>query len=313
MLRVYAALLAVFSLAALGISQPLQTPTYVIGPCWVIQVIDGDSIEVRLSDGTRESVRYVGIDAPDEGAPLAEAAWERNSKLVQGKEVWLEVEPQGDDFRRDRDGRLLSWVFAGTLQTAPAQVALVEEGLAMLDVREVTDRELAVGCFLVRYADSLLAAQLEAACGRRGLWGLSSFCPEADLLVTAIKHWGDVEEVYLVNRGTEAIELATEWVLMDESAYQQWLVGKTGRNQIAFVEAFGPSCLLPSGGTLVIKTGPGIPKAERKTLQGCGTSRVVLNWFGYKIWNSEGDAAYLFSPAGELECVFRYPWQERAP
>ena len=95
MLRVYAALLAVFSLAALGISQPLQTPTYVIGPCWVIQVIDGDSIEVRLSDGTRESVRYVGIDAPDEGAPLAEAAWERNSKLVQGKEVWLEVEPQG--------------------------------------------------------------------------------------------------------------------------------------------------------------------------------------------------------------------------
>jgi len=313
MLRVWAVLVSVLSLAALGTSQCLQSPSYVIGPCWAIQVIDGDSIEVRLPDGTTDTIRYVGIDAPDEGSPLAEAAWERNRALVRGKEVWLEVEPQGEGFRRDRDGRLLSWVFAGTLQTAPAQAALVRGGLAMLDVRGAVDRELAAGCFPVRYTDLLLAAQLEAAFDHRGLWGLAPFCPAVDFLVAGIKHWGDVEEVYLINRGTEAVELATGWVLMDESAYQRHLEGGKGYNQLSFSAVFGPSCLLPPGGTLVIRTGPGIPESERKTLQGCGTDLVILNWTRRNIWNNEGDAAYLLSPGSELECIFRYPWQERAP
>jgi endonuclease YncB( thermonuclease family) len=278
----------------------------------VIQVIDGDSIEVRLPNGTNDVVRYVGIDAPDEESPLVEAARGRNSVLVQGKELWLEVEPEGEGFLRDRDGRVLSWVFAGTLQTAPVQVALVRGGLGMLDVREVVDRELATGCFPVRYWDSLLEAQLEAAFDRRGLWGLPPFCPDVDLLMAGIKHWGDVEEVYLINRGTEAVDLTADWVLMDESAYHRRLEGKIGRNQIRFAEAFGPNCSLPRGGILVIRTGPGIPEFERKTPRECGTSRVVLNWFGYKMWNGEGDAAYLYQ-GDKIECVFRYPWQERAP
>ena len=312
MLRVWAILVSVLFLAALGTSQCVQTPSYVIGPCWVIQVIDGDSIQVRLPDGTKDTVRYVGIDAPDEGAPLAEEARERNSVLVQGKEVWLEVEPQGEGFLRDRDGRLLSWVFAETLQTAPVQVALVREGLAMLDVREVVDRELAAGCFPVRYADALQEAQLEAAFDRRGLWELPQFCPNQDLIIAGIRFWGDVEEVYLISRGETDIELGDDWILMDESAHKKWEQGGRGRNVIAFKEALGPSCHLPPGGVLIVRTGPGIPKPERKTRQGCGSSRVILNWFGYPMWDNDGDMAYLYAPDGELACTFRYPWQVRS-
>ena len=313
MMRLCIVLATVLPLTVLGTSQGLQTPSYVLGPCWAIQVNDGDSIEVRLPDGTTDTIRYLGIDAPDEGAPLAEAARDSNGLLVQGKEIWLEVEAQGEGFLRDRDGRLLSWVFAGTARTTPVQVALIREGLAVLDVREVVDRELAAGCFSVRYADLLLQAQLEAVFDRRGLWGLAPFCPAVDFLVAAIKHWGDVEEVYLINRGSEAVDLAADWVLMDESAYQRRLEGKTGRNQIRFAEVFGPNCSLPPGGMLVIRTGPGIPESERKTLQGCGTSPVLLNWFGYQMWDNDGDVAYLYAPDGALMCTFRYPWQARAP
>ena len=70
MLRGCATLVAVLGLAGLGFPQRLQTPSHLIGPCWVIHVIDGDSIEVRLPDGARDIVRYLGIDAPDEGHPL---------------------------------------------------------------------------------------------------------------------------------------------------------------------------------------------------------------------------------------------------
>lgn len=219
----------------------------------------------------------------------------------------------GGGFLRDRDGRLPSWVFAETLQTAPVQGVLVREGLAMVDVREVVDRELAAGCFPVGYADSLLEAQRQAALARRGLWGLPPFCPEADFLVAGIKHWGDVEEVYLINRGGKAIELSAGWMLMDETAHAKWVAGGESRNLIPFQGAFAGGCTLPPGGVLVIRTGPGIPESERKRLQGCGTGQVILNWFGYKMWNTEGDTAYLYGPDGELICSFRYPWQGRSP
>ena len=35
----------------------------------MIAVVDGDTIKVRLADGTRETVRLVGIDTPESRRP----------------------------------------------------------------------------------------------------------------------------------------------------------------------------------------------------------------------------------------------------
>jgi len=300
------------SLGTFGLGGLLATESLLIGPCWVVEVKDGDSIIVRLPDETVASVRYMGIDAPEEGRPLFQTAWDRNRGLVEGREVWLEVNPTEDGFLEDRDGRLLAYVFTDEPQTAPVQLTLVREGLALLDLRDVVERELKSDSFLVCYADELLEAQVEAARAELGLWGLPEFCSNQDFLIAAIRFWGDVEEVYLINRGEIAVELGDDWILMDESAHEKWEQGKRGRNVIAFKEALGPSCHLLPGGVLVVRTGPGIPKPERKTRQGCGTSRVILNWFGYRMWNADGDVAYLYAPDGALVCTFRYPWQERS-
>lgn len=299
------------SLATFGLGEPLQTES-LVGPCWVVEVKDGDSIMVRLPDETTSSVRYMGIDAPEKGKELFQAAWDRNRKLVEGREVWLELEPMEDGFLEDRDGRLLAYVFTEELQTAPVQLTLVREGLALFDLRDVVERELGPGSFLIRYAEELLGAQVEAARAKLGLWGLPQFCPDQDFIIAGIRFWGEVEEVYLINRGETAIELGDDWILMDESAHKKWEQGERGRNVIAFKEGLGPSCLLLPGGVLVVRTGPGIPKPERKTRQGCGTSRVILNWFGYRMWDDDGDMAYLCAPDGELVCTFRYPWQARS-
>jgi len=80
----------------------------------VVRIIDGDTIVVRL-DGTREHIRYIGIDTPemDDDRPeirrRAVAAKEANARLVGGRRVRLELDVE----RRDRYGRLLAYVWVG--------------------------------------------------------------------------------------------------------------------------------------------------------------------------------------------------------
>jgi len=69
----------------------------------VARVIDGDTCVLE----NEERVRYLGINAPEEGDPYFEEATQANSDLVTGKVVRLE--PQ--DPSRDKEDRLLAYVF----------------------------------------------------------------------------------------------------------------------------------------------------------------------------------------------------------
>lgn len=75
----------------------------------VIRVIDGDTIEVRLTDGQVRRVRYIGIDTPERSEDLYTEAKRANAKLVEGKEVRLIK----DVSETDRYGRLLRYVYTG--------------------------------------------------------------------------------------------------------------------------------------------------------------------------------------------------------
>jgi len=283
----------------------VQTYSHRIGPCWVVQVHDGDSISVRLPEGNVIAVRYLGIDAPDEGE-LSQLAWDRNRDLVEGKELELAVLTAEGDYLTDRDGRWLACVFTAESPTVPVQVVLLQEGLARLDLREVGDE------FQLCHEEEFFQAQIEAVREKLRLWTLPEFGGDQDFVIAAVRFWGNREEVYLVNRGDTAIELRENWVLLDESARNPWKQGESPRNMICFERAFEPSCILPPGGVLVIRTGPGVPERLRKAApQGCGTYQVVLNWFGYRIWNNDGDTAYLYAPDDTLVCAYRYPWQTR--
>ncbi len=79
----------------------------------VTHVVDGDTIEVRLPDGSEEDVRYIGIDTPETvkpdtpvqcGGPRAHAV---NERLVAGRTVTLRFDAE----RRDVYGRLLAYVY----------------------------------------------------------------------------------------------------------------------------------------------------------------------------------------------------------
>jgi micrococcal nuclease len=79
----------------------------------VTEVVDGDTIEVALADGSSEDVRYIGIDTPETvkpdtpvqcGGPKAHRV---NERLVGGRTVSLRFDAE----RRDIYGRLLAYVY----------------------------------------------------------------------------------------------------------------------------------------------------------------------------------------------------------
>jgi micrococcal nuclease len=80
------------------------------GEATVVQVIDGDTIEVNIS-GTTYRVRYIGIDTPEIGEPFYQEATSKNLELVGGKTLRLEK----DISETDTYGRLLRYVYIGDL------------------------------------------------------------------------------------------------------------------------------------------------------------------------------------------------------
>ncbi len=132
----------------------------------VIGVSDGDTIRVRVDDGTIERVRYIGIDAPELAHPEDDITAEcygteasaANAALVGSAVVWLER----DVSDRDRFGRLLRhvWLGAGSGRVLVAG-ELVARGMAFArSYRPDVARDA-----------ELQRAQAAAQAAGRGLWG----------------------------------------------------------------------------------------------------------------------------------------------
>ena len=125
----------------------------------VTRAVDGDTIEVRLPDGSEEDVRYIGVDTPESVHPdeppqcFGHRASALNRRLVEGRSVELRFDAE----RRDRYGRLLAYVRRGGLFV---NAELVRRGYARTLTIPPND------------ARAGLLAKLEAAAGKagRGLW-----------------------------------------------------------------------------------------------------------------------------------------------
>jgi micrococcal nuclease len=133
----------------------------------VTRVVDGDTIEVQLSDGSDEDVRYIGIDTPETvkpGTPVqcgGPRAHDVNERLVDGRTVILRFDAE----HRDVYGRLLAYVYV------PGEG---RGGRALFVNAELARRGLA-RTLTIPPNDSFapLFARLAARAGAagRGLWG----------------------------------------------------------------------------------------------------------------------------------------------
>lgn len=112
-------------LLSLALAACEATPTPPAGgdTATVLDVIDGDTIDVRFGDGREARVRYIGVNTPERGEPCYREATDANAALVDGQTVTLV--PDISD--TDRNGRLLRYVFVGETFV---NAQLVREGYA---------------------------------------------------------------------------------------------------------------------------------------------------------------------------------------
>ncbi|MBI5106814.1 MAG: thermonuclease family protein [Solirubrobacterales bacterium] len=125
----------------------------------VVKVVDGDTIRVDLGGPKPERVRYIGIDTPESvkpGTPVqcyAKAASAANERLVGGRRVRLVLDVE----ERDRYGRLLAYVYAGSRFV---NAELVRGGYALPLTIPPN----------VRHADAFARLAREARRAGTGLW-----------------------------------------------------------------------------------------------------------------------------------------------
>jgi micrococcal nuclease len=118
----------------------------------VSSVVDGDTIRVEI-EGLEYSVRYIGINTPEQGEPFAYEATLLNSDLVAGQTVTLVK----DVSETDQFGRLLRYVLVGNVFVNDE---LVGSGLAFADTFPPD-----VAC-----ADRFVASQQTAFASSLGVW-----------------------------------------------------------------------------------------------------------------------------------------------
>lgn len=132
-------------------ASPLPQVSPKINEAWhVVKVIDGDT--VKLENG--ETVRYIGIDAPEKSECFATEATLENKRLVEEKSVRL----QKDISEIDKYKRFLRFVF---INDVFVNDYLVRQGFAKAKTYPPD----------IKYKDQFTQAEQEARENKRGLWG----------------------------------------------------------------------------------------------------------------------------------------------
>lgn len=157
-LYLFIALLALAALCAAAAASGADQGRFI--KSGVVQnVVDGDTVDVRLTNGRRERVRLIGIDTPElrPAECLGTQAKLRAQQLARGKRVQL----IGDSTQgtRDRYRRLLAYVVLPRNRDLGRQ--LIAEGFGNVYVYNRPFQRLS----------AYRVAERSAKTGGRGLWG----------------------------------------------------------------------------------------------------------------------------------------------
>lgn len=133
-------------------------------PCDLVRILDGDTIVVHWR-GREEHVRLLRINTPERGQPGYRESSDYLREFLTGQVISLEFEEPHTP-ARDRYGRLLAYVFAGSRN---ANLEIVRAGWSPFWTRYGRGK----------YAEAFEQAESEAKDDERGLWGKMSTPPRS--------------------------------------------------------------------------------------------------------------------------------------
>jgi micrococcal nuclease len=159
------------------ISSTEDTITWAEDTLICTSIIDGDTF--RLSNG--ETVRLIGIDAPELNQPGGEESREYLAQLILNKGITLE---KGYE-ERDKYNRLLRFVYIGNLCI---NEEIIRQGYA--EARYLTENPL---------REYYIQLDIEAETAKAGLWRDNIFQPRSNLRWgedIPVINWSDAENYY---------------------------------------------------------------------------------------------------------------------
>lgn len=130
----------------------------------VVNVVDGDTIDVAFENGNQERVRLILVDTPETKHPrLGEQPFGKEATIfteewLEGKEVLLEY----DVSERDRYGRVLAYIWVDGINF---NRLLIEEGLARVAIFPPD----------IKYVDEFEQVQAEAREEKKGIWSIEDY------------------------------------------------------------------------------------------------------------------------------------------
>lgn len=241
----------------------------------VIVIKDGDTVDIRREDGSRETIRLIGVNAPERGE-----CWGPEATRVLGALIPLgsEVGMTTDVSDRDQFDRLLRYLWVGSMSV---NEELVRRG-AVIARRYPPDTAL---------SPRFEAAQTRARDDQAGLWAPDACggASDADVRIIELRHdaEGDDNEnlndewIRIRNEGDTPVDL-TRWGIKDESATNRFI--------------FPSGYILAPGEIVTVYTGCG--DAFETSLYWCSV--------GSAVWNNDGDTAFLTDPTGNTHFSWTY-------
>lgn len=140
-------------------------------PVKVVNIVDGDTIHVRLPGGQEERVRFIGVNTPESQGkvePYGKEAAAYTQRRLSGRTVYLEL----DVGERDKYGRLLAYVWL----EPPRDGSEAEVRAKMFNAELLLNGYAQVMTVPpnVKYAELFRTLQKEAQENRKGLWAGTS-------------------------------------------------------------------------------------------------------------------------------------------
>jgi micrococcal nuclease len=275
--------------------QPTPTPTPLFfGVKYsvkVVEVIDGDTIDVRFEDGTIERVRMLGVDTPETTAEKNKVGeydgitdlecleeWGKKARefarQLEGKNVFIEFDSMAG--MRGYYGRLLAYVY---IDSTDFTAELIKKGYA---------RVYKEGEFVKE--EEYLGYENSAINQRIGLWScISGSTGETESLGVYI------EKVIYNPEGDDRENLDKEIIVIKNTGKEinlkGWKITDTDNHEYVFGDL-----TLGQGESVTLHVGSGVD-----------TSTDVYWGLGRPILDNTGDTITLYNANGEI--VDQYSWE----
>lgn len=274
----------------------------------VVDVVDGDTMDVRMPDGSIETVRLLGVDtpegtvnevSPDEWRNIPDSTSGRDwlvnwgdkassyaEDRLSGEEIYIETDPEAD--RRGYYGRLLVYVYQSESSDTAFNKRLLDNGYARYYDSQFSKASV--------YSEAATQARSEEV----GVWGFTgSSGGSGDSGGGSEDTSGSSVEVVSIHEDAEGNDnenLNDEYVTFENTGSSSVeMTGWTVSDEADHVYRFPSGFTLDAGESVTLYTGSG------------SDSETELYWGqDSAVWNNGGDTVYLEDDGGNTVDTYEY-------